>query len=385
MTHPASLVKSRRRHATPKNFAVYRNPDFYAAHPSCCTAPNGDILVAFRRQPNRKTCRGMWNMHIDPDSHVCLVRSADGGKTWSDRQIVWNVPGVGNNDPCLTRLSDGRILLTFFNWEVVDALTRADAQGPNFTRDYHRKQPNNPWPGIFMMTGGAILHSDDAGRTWSEARTVAVPASYHGGRCAIQGKIAELPDGRLLLPVYAARGAQTPFESLCLLSEDRGLSFAYQGTIAGGQDDGTGFGENTLLALANGDVVSFLRPENDPGKTQALWLSRSKDQGKTWACNPVPGVKGVPQKAFHLSNGNVFLIYGYRFEPSWGVRARVIDPECRNIADATEIVIRDDGADADLGYPDAIEWEPGKILCVYYFSNEACQCDIEGSLLTLHS
>ena len=364
-----------------KQFIIYCSDDYYTAHSSVCRTGGGDILVAFRRQPNRKK-EGRWNMHIDADSAVCVIRSCDGGKTWSEAVCIHHESGIGDNDPVLTRLSDGRILLTFFNWGLADVPTREDAGGPNFTRDYHRRQSNNPWPGIFRMFGASIMHSDDDGKTWSPPRKITLPERFHGGRCAIQGHVAELPNGDILLPAYATTGPKDMMNSVVLCSHDRGISFEFRSIAGDGNANAPhGLDEHTLLHLANGDTVSFIRPAGDP--SQNLWMSRSRDQGKNWTLTKVDGVKGVPQKAMHLRDGRVLLVYGYRFAPVWGVRARILDPECSNVATAEEITICRHGTGADVGYPDAVEVEPGRVLIVYYMSDPVSDGHIEASWMEI--
>ena len=61
------------------------------------------------------------------------------------------------------------------------------------------------------------------------------------------------------------------------------------------------------------------------------------------------GVIGHPYHAAALPDGRVFLVYGYR-HPPFGIRARLLDPECRRF-DTPELVLRDDGGGGDLGYP----------------------------------
>ena len=112
-------------------------------------------------------------------------------------------------------------------------------------------------------------------------------------------------------------------------------------------------------------------------------MSRSSDQWKTWSLTKVVGVKGVPQKAMHLHDGRVLIVYGYRFSPDWGVRARILDPECKNVAAAEEIVICRHGSSADLGYPDAVEVSPGRVLIVDYMSDPVSDGHIEASWMEL--
>ena len=71
--------------------------------------------------------------------------------------------------------------------------------------------------------------------------------------------------------------------------------------------------------------------------------------------------------ALTLPSGNVLIVYGYRREP-YGIRARVLDPECRAPGDAQEHVIRRDGGVLDLGYPHAALMRDGRVVIVYYFN-----------------
>ena len=48
------------------------------------------------------------------------------------------------------------------------------------------------------------------------------------------------------------------------------------------------------------------------------------------------------------------------------IRASVSEDGGRTWPAESEIVIRDDLPNGDLGYPTTIEYEPGKLFCVYY-------------------
>jgi hypothetical protein len=375
-----------------RDFIVYRSDDFYAIAPTVCRARDGGLIVGFRRMPNRQK-EGRWNMHIDTESHVVLATSGDGGGTWSEPRRVEATLGVGQQSAQLTTLSDGRILLGSFRWGIVDAEREEDMGGPHvFTRAYHRRQPNNPWKGVFKMMGGMVCHSDDHGRTFTPWRTVGVPKEkYLEGLCAIEGKVAELPSGRLLLPVYATTTGPS-YCALCLASEDRGETWSFLSAVAQNpHPKGPSFDEHSLTRLGNGDVVSFHRSTWDIH--DAIWLSRSCDEGKTWKLERLNGVIGHPTKGVVLSDGRVLMVYGYRHFPRAGVRLRLLDPECRDIASAPEFIVRDDavpadrppdkGMNTDFGYPDAIEIEPGLVLVVYYFPDPVAGGHIAASLVRI--
>jgi hypothetical protein len=76
----------------------------------------------------------------------------------------------------------------------------------------------------------------------------------------------------------------------------------------------------------------------------------------------------------------VLLVYGYRHKPM-GIRARVLDPECTNVATASEVVLRDDGGSVDLGYPWATMVGKDRALVVYYFNQADGMRTIDGTFV----
>src|SRR5690606_29259578 len=95
------------------------------------------------------------------------------------------------------------------------------------------------------------------------------------------------------------------------------------------------------------------------------------DDGRTWS-EPVKreAYSPSPFHALRLQSGRVLLTYGYRLKP-YGLRARLLDPECNEIDGAEEIVLRDDGPGTDIGYSHAVQLEDGRILITYYYYDEA--------------
>ena len=58
---------------------IYQDDLFYCAFPSIVRRPDGELLVAFRRAPNRRLLGEANNSHTDPNSYLVLVRSRDDG------------------------------------------------------------------------------------------------------------------------------------------------------------------------------------------------------------------------------------------------------------------------------------------------------------------
>ena len=66
-----------------EDIIVYKDDKFYSAFPSVVRRPNGELVVAFRRAPERLLLGEAGISHTDPNSYLVLVRSRDGGKSWS--------------------------------------------------------------------------------------------------------------------------------------------------------------------------------------------------------------------------------------------------------------------------------------------------------------
>src|SRR6266404_3912425 len=63
-----------------EDLVIYKNDKFYSAFPSIVRRPDGEMLVAFRRAPERRVFGEPGTTHTDSNSYLELVRSRDGGK-----------------------------------------------------------------------------------------------------------------------------------------------------------------------------------------------------------------------------------------------------------------------------------------------------------------
>ena len=89
----------------------------------------------------------------------------------------------------------------------------------------------------------------------------------------------------------------------------------------------------------------------------------SDDGGKTFS-EPVLGAAGgAPPHLFRHSSGAVILSYGYRTPPR-GQRVRISDDDGETFG--SELILRGDAPDWDLGYPASVQCADGTILTVYY-------------------
>lgn len=356
-----------------EDMVIYRDDRFYSSFPSIVRRPDGELLVAFRRAPERRAFGEPGTSHTDPNSYLVLVRSTDDGKTWSQTpELIYANPFGGSQDPCMVQLHDGTILCSSYGW----ALFRGDAVA---------KLKNPFCHGNFVFLGGYLLRSKDSGHTWQGPTTPPstrgesvfdpfgkpVPAYNRGAMC--EGK-----DGRLYWVVTSKTKTNPGAQGTHLfISPDKGSTWEYSCAVAA--DAKVVFNETSLYETPKGDLVAFMRTADFDDHTA---VARSADRGRSFQPWQDAGFQGHPHYALRLPDERVLLVYGYRHSP-FGIRARVLDAECTNLAAAPEIVLRDDGDNGDLGYPWAALISKQRALVVYYFNSGNGTRHIAGTLLAI--
>lgn len=350
-----------------KRHTIYKNPQYYCGPgPSVVCNDQGHLTVVFRRVRSwlSENHAGHWH----PSTETCLTHSTDNGETWSPPQSFLS----GYQCPDLTRLKNGTLVLSTHRLELV-------------SKEIHEKCPTSrgvldtPWPGIHA--GTYIWRSQDNGETWSDFTNLhSVPniEPFHPNLpipIAVRGNVIETDDKRLLISAYTL---PEPNTAQLFESTDNGQTWSYLTPIA------EGFNETYLLETTNGNLLAFLRG----WEKEDTYLSQSTDGGTTWS-TPTQLCKGHPACAVLLPNGQIFVAYGYRFPNEYGVRAQLLSPEGTPI-DKSEIIIRNDGAVSDLGYPKACLLPNGQIYLTYYINRKTDASDatapryIEGCILNIN-
>ena len=366
----ASAAKEVRKLA---DIVIYEDATFYAAFPSIVRRPDGELLVAFRRAPDRRLLGEQGITHTDPNSQLVLVRSGDSGKTWGrEPQLIFAHPFGGSQDPCLVQLRDGAILCSSYAW----AQSRPDAIA-------RLKQPTAR-AGDFVFLGGYLMRSRDGGKSWQGP---IIPPPCPGevnldlfGKTVSaynRGAMCEGKDGRLYW-VVPASSANAPLRTgtHLLISADKGETWTYSCPVA--QDEKIVFNETSLYETPKGALVAFVRTEGFDDHTV---MARSNDRGRSFQWQDA-GFQGHPHHAIRLPDNRVLLVYGYRHRP-FGIRARVLEAECADVGTAEEIVLRDDGGNGDLGYPWATMVSKNRALVVYYFNRSDGTRHIAGTFLEI--
>ena len=372
-TRPANTSASQPTLRKVKDIVIYSHPDFYACFPSVVRLPDGEVLVAFRRAPDRKAFGEKGNKHVDPNSYLMMVRSPNGDNWDATPELIHAHPFGGSQDPCLLLTGDGTLLCASYGWTFLSEEARKSLPYPTFES------------GGATFLGGYLLRSNDKGKTWEgplyppdispekNFTPTGKPLPAYN-----RGALLETSGGKIRWAV-AASTAETPRKTSVHLLEstDKGSGWEYVSTIAA--DSVVSFNETSLYETPQGDLVAFLRTAGLNGEA---CIARSNDGGKTFLSWESMGFRGHPLNALRLPDNRVLLVYGYR-NPPYGIRARVLNAECTDYATAEEIVLRDDGGTTDLGYPWPVMLDDSRVLVVYYFNTGDGTRHIAGTILKM--
>ncbi len=284
--------------------------------PVICKLDNGDVLAAVRGGASHVGIRG----------RVDVVRSSDGGQSWS-APVKAVDSDADERNPAIGQMADGTVVLACMSaaYDLKDTYRAA-------------------------RCSVKITRSADGGRTWHDPAALDLEPLTRGSPFA---KIILLPDSTALLPIYT----RIDGESVCCASwsRDHGRTWSapevlYKGT-----------GETALLCFPDGELLALGRPAGG-------WLivRRSADQGRTWS-EPVlfsqEKLPIHPGDLILLRDGRVLATYGHRIFP-YGCRARISDD--RGETWSRQFVLVDDSMNWDCGYPSSVELDDGRILTAHY-------------------
>jgi len=328
---------------------IYRD-GFRHLHPADLIAlKNGELLLLTREGTE----------HISVDGDVILVRSKDGGKTWGKKETVSAIKDLDEREGCGVQLDDGTIVVgIFYN----------NLYGPDGAyKSGHAKILGD---GGRRHLGAFIVTSSDDGRTWSQPNYIDTKAMPFANLEGPTDAPLKMPDGSILMGVigYAPRGEAGNRAAVMLRSTDKGRSWTYLATMA--DDPGGklgGFMEPGICRTKGGRIVAGLR---NHGPDNAVWVTWSDDDGRTWSPVKKTGMIGHPVDLVQLRDGRLMATYGVRTEHGrpQGVRACFSSDNGETWDVKNEVQIRKDFTNWDIGYPESIELPDGRVLSVYYYN-----------------
>lgn len=255
-----------------------------------------------------------------------IIRSADGGKTWSRPEVLIDTPW-DDRAPNFCQLRDGTILCSFF--------TYPGPMAADLARD----------PSKTALTG--IIRSFDNGLTWEqEPKTLPVPFVYD----ATDGPIIELQDGSALICVYGRTvGAPNEMVAFCRTT-DRGETWELLSTLSTDHE----MSETAVTQLPDGRLVMVARPEGD--------IAWSSDGGRTWTKPVSFGIRLFEPRLITLTDGTLLCLHGSygggglraMFSEDGGVTWAVLNDKCAFLVDPSS-----------YGYGQAVELADGSVWAAY--------------------
>lgn len=278
--------------------------------------------------------------HIGVKGRLDLVRSSDGGKTWSTPWTAIDEP-LDDRNPALGQLKDGTIVMGFV------IASQYDETGLRFKGT----RKDRVFEGVYLT------FSKDDGKTWSKPRLDASIYKFYQGQGHVSpyGKIVQLPNGTVLMAVYFEFFDGRGNESYVFRSRDGGQTWGEPALL------GKHYNETGIVLLRDGRLLAALRTE----KGGALSISESKDQGRTWSApKQITKDNEHPADLIQLSDGRVLMTFGQRNAPR-GVQA-MLSADGVSWDSSRRIVLADDAPNGDCGYPSSVEVSKGRIATIYY-------------------
>ncbi len=329
---------------------VYREDGRFAGWPANhgIWSWGDEILVGFSRGTYKD--RGKFH-HIDHDrpEEVMLARSRDGGATWTVERPA--PPGALSGTPGMRhgRMPDDAP--TEHPGPLVEPI---DFSRPDFAMTVRMENSNNG--------ASRYYYSYDRGHSWHGP--FALPLF---GQPGVMGRtdylIAGPRDCLLFLTASKANGREgRPF---CARTTDGGKSWRFVAFI-GPEPSGYAIMPSTVR-LGPAELVTTIRRLDAPRS----WIDAyaSHDDGRSWAflSTPEPDTgEGNPPSLLRLADGRLCLVYGVRARP-YGIRARLSGDRGKTWGPA--IILRDDGGSTDVGYVRSVVRPDGKVVAVYYYSD----------------
>ncbi len=301
--------------------------------PSVVLMPDGRLLAAWFSGP------------FEGSVHQVILGtfSADGGRTWTEAEVLQDDPIRSDFDPAFIRTGDRLFMF--------------------YTTGRWNKYPSiRPEPGQKAATGADSFvimcrTSDDSGRTWSEQQRV---HDSTGWGCRSNG--VQLADGALVLPTHDFLN----WQSAALRSTDGGQTWTRSEPV---KPESGGAAEPCIAQLPSDRLIMVVR-----SRDAVLRFSRSDDGGQTWSTpEPTDITAGDSSpNVITLADGRLLLTYTASAPPlRTSLAIRTSDDEGRTWSKPFELASIEppDPEDTEWSrsvcYPSAAQLPNGRVVIVW--------------------
>jgi len=316
----------------------------YIGWPTIAKTQKGELLIVFS---------GDRDEHVCPWGKTQLVRSSDGGKTWTEPVTINNTP-LDDRDAGIIVTKEGTLLVTWFTSLAFDEPRYKRHYSEETTKGWKRHaeklgpETRKQWLGCW------VRRSTDDGITWGEHIRTRGNAPH--------GPI-QLRDDRIL---YVGKTLWDENKSLSVEeSRDDGRSWKRIGTVPVRPGEKIKhYHELHAVELKNGKLVALIRYNPPERENNIMRQTESSDGGKTWTVPHATGIWGYPPHLIRLRNGWLLVVYGRRIVP-FGQRA-CISKDGGQSWDVENEIVLSSAPNSDLGYPASVQLDDGSILTIYY-------------------
>jgi len=236
------------------------------------------------------------------DGRLALLRSTDGGETWSPDGLVWDskedTAPYSYTAPHATRLRDGTLLLVATRKDI------SDPERPDF----------NPDTGELWNRQSVLFRSTDDGHTWSAPQVLDLPG---GEQTDTPSQIIELNDGRWFLP--CERWQRDPqanalhIKGFAIFSDDGGKTWGNRVDYPSAADRQKMYSHSRYTRLLDGRIAALQwTQEIGTNKNLELHLVTSDVTGAQWSVPHPTGILGQTSWLADLGEGVLVAAYSRR-------------------------------------------------------------------------
>ena len=223
--------------------------------PALVIANNGDLLAFAEARHRSSSDTG--------DIDLVMKRSRDGGRTWSQSQLIWDDQINTCGNPCPVVTSQGEILLLTTHNLGEDHESRIIAGTSKSTRTVK------------------VLRSRDHGKSWSKPEDITKTTKQPDWTWYATGPGAGIElsrgkhKGRLVIPCDHIEAKTRHYYSHVIYSDDQGATWHLGGSTPEHQVN-----ECEVVELDHGDLLLNMR--NYDRKHRTRQQATSRDGGVTW-------------------------------------------------------------------------------------------------------
>ncbi len=322
---------------------ISMQPEFYLGWSTVARRRNGDLFLVYSGGRER---------HVCPFGRVELMRSHDGGRTWSWPEVLMDT-ATDDRDAGVLETASGALLVTTFTSNAYEkSLEKTADWEPERVARWQAMMRRVSAEERKALLDNWMLRSTDGGLTWSAPYRVPVN-SPHGPTL--------LKNGRL---IYAGKQLWSPGAKAAVAeSTDDGKTWRLISDIpVRPGDDVEQYHELHAVEASDGRIITQIRNHNKANAGETLQCE-SSDGGRTWTMPHAIGVWGLPSHLLRMADGNLLMTYGYRRAP-FGNLARISRDNGATWGEP--LTISADGASGDLGYPATVQLGAREFLTVWY-------------------